>query len=216
MLTHLPRLSLRWGLGLCLASAGMFAGGCASTTSVKIDAAANPAAADGFGYTISARDPGRSSDTRYSGVIAHVHNALASRGMFEAPDPDRADVVIEVDYGEHPPQTKVTTVSQPVVVQPSAMGGYPGTYPGSYPGSYSSGNIDPVTGLPRSQVVMVPTQRITYTTEKYIRIRATENPKLKRRGDPPPQQVWAVEATLEDESTNFESALPAMIDAAIE
>lgn len=192
------------------------AGGCATTTSVKIDAASNPEAADGYGYTISTRDPGRITDARYTMVIGHVHNALASRGMFEAPDPAKADVIIDVDYGEHPPQTKITTVSQPVMVNPSStMGGYPGSaYPGSsYPGS----NIDPVTGQPRtSSVVMVPTQRITYTTEKYIRIRASENPKLKRRGDPPPQQVWAVEATLDDETTNFEAALPAMIDAAIE
>ncbi len=192
---------------------GGFAGGCATTTSVKIDAAANPAAADGYGYAIASRDPGRTHDARFAGVVEHVHVALASRGMFEAPDPARADVIIEVDYGEHPPQTRVTTVSQPVMVQPTMGGGYP---PGGYPGGYPGSNIDPVTGMPRSQVVMVQTQRVTYTTEKYIRIRATENPKLKRRGDPPPEQVWAVEATLEDESTNFEAALPAMIDAAIE
>lgn len=190
------------------------AGGCATTASVKIDAAANPAAADGYGYAISTRDPGRTNDARYNEVIEYVHTALNSRGMFEAPDPAKADVIIEVDYGEHPPQTKVTTVTQPVTVNPtSTMGGYPGSYPGS---SYPGTNIDPVTGLPRSSVVMVPVQRITYTTEKYIRIRANENPKLKRRGDPPPQQVWAVEATLDDEMTDFEAALPAMIDAAIE
>lgn len=193
----------------------LLAGGCATTASVKIDAAANPAAADGFGYTISTRDPARLADPRHQAVIAHVHHALASRGMFEAPDPARADVVIDVEYGEHPPQSKVTTVTQPVFVGPgSTMGGYPGS---SYPGSGGSGaNIDPLTGQPYSSVAYVPVQRITYTTEKYIRIRANENPKLKRRGDPPPQQVWAVEATLDDETTNFEAALPAMIDAAIE
>jgi hypothetical protein len=193
----------------------LLAGGCATTAAVKIDAASNPAAADGFSYAIATRDPGRMTDARYGMVISHVHNALASRGMFEAPDPAKADVLIDVDYGEHPPQTKVTTVSQPVMVNPaSTMGGYPGS---SYPGSgYPGGNIDPVTGLPRSSVVMVPTQRVTYTTEKYIRIRANENPKLKRRGDPPPQSVWTVEATLDDETTNFEAALPAMIDAAID
>jgi len=212
---------MRPGSAVVLIVAALLAGGCATTVPVKIDAAANPAAADGFSYTISTRDPGRTNDARYGNVVAHVHEALASRGMYEAPDPARADVVIEVDYGEHPPQTKVTTVSQPVMVNPSAsMGGYPGApYPGSsYPGSsYPPGTaIDPITGQPRSSVVMVPTQRITYTTEKYIRIRANENPKLKRRGDPAPQQVWAVEATLEDETTDFEAALPAMIDAAIE
>lgn len=216
MLTHLPRvLLIRRSLCLTVACAGLLAGGCATTTNVKIDAASDPSAADGFGYTIAKRDPGRSSDPHHATVIEHVHDALASRGMFEAPDPARADVIIEVDYGEHPPQTKVTTVSQPVVVQPT-MGGYPGTYPGSgYPGGYGPG-VDPLTGMPRSSVVMVPTQRITYTTEKYIRIRATENPKLKQRGDPPPRQVWAVEATLEDEGSDFDTALPAMIDAAIE
>jgi hypothetical protein len=215
MPTHRLTPSLRLSLAAVLTVLALLAGGCATTAPVKIDAASNPAAADGFSYAIATRDPGRMTDARYSMVIGHVHNALASRGMFEAPDPAKADVIIDVEYGEHPPQTKVTTVSQPVMVNPaSTMGGYPGSsYPGSsYPGS----NIDPVTGLPRSSVVMVPTQRITYTTEKYIRIRASENPKLKRRGDPPPQMVWTVEATLDDETTDFEAALPAMIDAAIE
>lgn len=215
----MPRSSRSLTDTICVASItlllGFAGGGCATTTAVKIDAAANASAADGYAYAISTRDPGKSSDARHNEVIGYVHTALNSRGMYEAPDPAKADVIIEVDYGEHPPQTKVTTVSQPVMVNPtSTMGGYPGSaYPGSsYPGS----NIDPLTGLPRSSVVMVPTQRVTYTTEKYIRIRANENPKLKRRGDPPPQQVWAVEATLEDETTDFEAALPAMIDAAIE
>jgi hypothetical protein len=212
---------MRLSFAAGLAGLALLAGGCATTASVKIDAASNPAAADGFGYTIATRDAGRMTDARYTAVIAHVHHALASRGMFEAPDPARADVVIDVDYGEHPPQSKVTTVTQPVMVSPGSTmgGGYPGSaYPGSsYPGSgYPGGNVDPVTGLPRSSVAYVPVQRITYTTEKYIRIRASENPKLKRRGDPPAQQVWAVEATLDDETTNFEAALPAMIDAAIE
>jgi len=211
---------LRLSVAAALSALGLLAGGCASVANVKIDAASNPAAVDGYAYAISTRDPGRTNDSRYAQVIGYVHNALNSRGMYEAPDPAKADVIIEVDYGEHPPQTKVTTVSQPVMVNPSStMGGYPGSYPGSaYPGSaYPPGtNIDPITGQPRSPVVMVPVQRVTYTTEKYIRIRASENPKLKRRGDPPAQMVWTVEATLDDETTNFEAALPAMADAAIE
>lgn len=198
-------------VALCVLS--LLVGGCASMANVKIDAASNPAAADGFSYAIASREPGRTNEARYAEVLGYVHTALSSRGMFEAPNPEKADVIITVDYGEHPPQTKVTTVSQPVMVNP-ATGGYPGSaYPGS---SYPSGNVDPLTGQPRSSIAMVPVQRITYTTEKFIRISASENPKLKRRGDPPPQMVWTVEATLDDETTDFEVALPAMIDAAIE
>lgn len=222
MRSHRPNPVPRWSPVLLLAMAALLSGGCATATryDVKIDAASNPAAADGFSYAMATRDPGRSTDSRYGAVVEHVHTALASRGMYEAPDPSKADVIIDLDYGELPPQSKVTTVTQPVMVNPSSTmgGGYPGTYPGSsYPGSsYPGSNIDPITGQPRSSVVMVPVQRVTYTTEKYIRIRANENPRLKRSGTGGAQMVWTVEATLEDETTDFDAALPAMIDAAIE
>jgi len=218
MRSHRPNPWPRWSPIISLTLAAFLAGGCATATryDVKVDAASNLAAADGFSYAMATRDPGRSTDMRYGAVVEHVRTALASRGMYEAPDPSRADVIIDLDYGELPPQTKVTTVTQPVAVNPSSTmgGGYPGSsYPGSaYPGS----SIDPITGQPRTSVVMVPVQRVTYTTEKYIRIRANENPRLKRGGTGAAQMVWTVEATLEDETTDFEAALPAMIDAAIE
>lgn len=207
----LPRIGAR--ALLLVVSAGMFGCATASRFDVKIDAAADPAAASGFSYVLAARDAGRSHDGRYANVIEHVHTALSQRGMYEAPIPARADVIVDVDYGELPPQTKVTTVTQPVVLQPDPMSA---SYPASSRGGYPSSNVDPITGQPRSQIAMVQTQRITYTTEKYIRISARENGALHGRPAGQGGPVWAVEATLEDETTDFDSALPAMIDAAIE
>jgi hypothetical protein len=187
--------------------------GCATATryDVKIDAAVNPAAVGGYSYAIAARDAGRTNDARYVNVIDRVHVALSQRGMYEAPIPARADVIIDVDYGELPPQSKVTTVTQPVVLQPDP---FASSYPGH--GGYPTGNVDPITGQPRSQIAMVQTQRITYTTEKYIRISARENGALQGKPASKGDSVWLVEATLEDENSNFDAALPAMIDAAIE
>lgn len=214
-LLPIRRWCARAGVPALLSVLAVVLGGCASGPryDVKIDAAASPELMTGYSYALAPRNPARSNEARHERVIEHVHTALSQRGLYEAPDPAKADMIIDVDYGEHPPQSKVTTVSQPVVVQPDPFATSSSIPPP--PGSYPTSRVDPITGQPRSQVVMVETQRITYTTEKYIRVTAVEN----RRNKPAGEQVgriWAVEATLEDEASDFDAALPAMIDAAIE
>jgi hypothetical protein len=221
---HKRNLTRFAGTAMLAVALGAGFSGCASSTrhTVKVDSMTNPSAVSGYAYTMASGSSKR-GDARYDNVAEQVKLALSQRGMYEAPTPADADVVIDFDYGEHPPQTHVSTVQEPVTVMPGQP--YPNTNLGSQTGPSITlgpgGGVYPGNGINNSnapQTVMVESTRVTQTTEKYIRINARENAAAKNRprNAPPPQQVWTVEATLEDESTNFNEVLPAMIDAAID
>lgn len=203
--------------GAAVAAAALVAGlsGCATgSRTVKVDAFANPEAAPAFSYALASADPARPSrDVHYTEIVQQVNNALYQRGLFEAPDPASADMVVLIDYGEHPPQTKVTTVSQPVLVSPdplataSGMGTLPSIQTGAYPGQYPSN---------RTQVVMAQTTRVTQTSEKYLTLTARENTKPGARGQKTAGNVWAVEATVEDEESSVYECIPAMLEATLD
>lgn len=213
------RLPVVFSAPLVLALAMGFAG-CATpgmrTTRVQVDAVSNPAARDGWSYTLATTRPGRGAGTeRQEEVAERLRIALSQRGMYEAPAP-AADVVISFDYGEGAAKTHTRTVNQPVVVQPSVggtIGGVPGTIgTGGYPGSgpYGSG-----VGV-GSQVVMVPTTEFSQTSEKYLVIVARENPDSARQGGEPAREVWRVEAKIDDESVDVFNSIPALVDAVVE
>lgn len=178
--------------------------GCASATAprhtVRIASAVDPAAKSGYAYVLAPDGPGRTdSDPFHAEVKARVRMALSQRGMYEAPSPASADIVVSFDYGEYPPQTQVTTVTEPVFVNSPMMGGV------TDPMSRSSGMM----GGRGSSVVMVESLRVTQTQEKYFRLEARENTAAKAR-------VWSVDATVEDEGTPIAECIPAMVDAVIE
>jgi hypothetical protein len=175
---------------------------------VRVTAAANPDAKAAHSYTLAGDAPGRSkNDSFHAEVAQRIHTALMQRGLYEALRPSDADIIVSFDYGEHPPQTKVTTVTEPVFTGNDPMGTGLGSRGGlSARGSPLSGSPYPSTG---SGVVMVETVRVTTTSEKYLRIEARENTSTKQR-------VWSVDANVEDESTPITDCIPAMVDAVIE
>lgn len=190
---------------LLLATAAL--AGCASSSSskrhvVRITSAVDPEKSSGFSYTLATDPPGKGGDIFHTQVKERVRTALAQRGMYEAPTPARADVIVSFDYGEYPPQTQVTTVTEPVFVEPGMSSGIMG------PGAMSSSNRSPL-GPSRSQIVMVESVRVTQTQEKYFRIDARENRLEKAR-------IWSVDASIEDEGTPIADCIPAMVDAIIE
>ncbi len=203
-----PAIRLACGLIMvCVLAAGT---GCSTATSskkhtVRITSAVDPEKSSGFSYTFAPDPPGRAGDVFHVQVKERVRTALAQRGMYEAPTPARADVIVSFDYGEYPPQTQVTTVTEPVFVDPGMMG--PGSSFPSGPGSLGSSRNPLGTG--RSQIVMVESIRVTQTQEKYFRLEARENRLEKAR-------VWSVDASIEDEGTPIADCIPAMVDAIIE
>ncbi len=176
---------------------------------VRITSAVDPSAKTGYAYTLAQASAGRTqSDAFHTEVTQRVRTALAQRGMYEAVSTAKADIVISFDYGEYPPQTQVTTVTEPVFVNSGMMGGMGGI---GDPLASGSSSLRSRGGLPSSQpsVVMVETLRVTQTSEKYFRIEARENSTGKTR-------AWTVDATIEDEGTPISDCIPAMVDAVIE
>ncbi len=221
---HLPQCShpsLVGALVLAVSTAALLSG-CMSSGSkhtVQVDALSSPTGPSGWSYALSGGATGRvNSDARAGEVVNRIHLALSQRGMYEAPNPADADYVIAFDYGERAPQAKVTTVNQPVMVQPDPFGtlggsgaptiGMGGGYPGSSPYS-GRGSMGP-------QIVMVPTTQITRTSEKYLLISARENPAHQARTGRPPAEIWRVEAILDDESVDIHKSIPALVDAVVE
>jgi len=217
---HLPPCSHPVQVGAAVLVVAVTTGflGCTTATkyAVNVDAVSNPIGVDGWSYTMAAASPNRaSSDSRYAEVETRVHVALSQRGLYEAPNPADADFVIAFEYGERAPQTRVNTVTQPVVVQPDPFGtgatiGGPSIGTGANPyGRQPYGANSP-------QVVMVQTAEVIRTSEKYLHISARENPAGKRPGAAPPAEAWRVEATIDDESVDVHKCIPALVDSVIE
>lgn len=194
--------------------------GCKTTTyHVKVDAisqSADPVGAasgnDHQSYKLKSKNPAVDDENlRYKEAAEYVKTALSSKGLYEAPTPDRADMIVEVDYGMDAPRTKIETVSVPVYAQ---TGG--GVRYEQVPVKDARGNTSyrtvAVFQPPRTELVGfddVPRQVTIY--EKYLHVTAIKN-KPGKEGRPP-AQVWSVSASAEDESKDLRKFLPILASA---
>lgn len=191
--------------------------GCNSSNSyqVKVDAISKPAPAQTQSYVLKSKDPRLGEENlRYKEAADFVRTALSGKGLYEAPSEDRADMVVELDYGMEAPRSKVERVSTPVYAQ---VGG--GVRYESVPVTDSRGNVSyrtvAVYDAPRSELVgydEVPRQITIY--EKYLKITARENkPAAEGR---PPAELWSIHASAEDESKDLRKYLPIMASATVD
>jgi hypothetical protein len=190
--------------------------GCASSSyKVKVDAIAKPARADTQSYVLKSKDPTLGPENlRHREATEFVRTALSGKGLYEAPSTDKADMVIELDYGMEAPRSKLERVSVPVYAQ---VGG--GVRYESVPVTDSRGNTGYRTVAvyvpPRSEVVgydEVP--RMVTVYEKYMKITAREN-KAASEGRPP-AELWSVHASTEDESKDLRKYLPIIASATVD
>ena len=199
-----------------LATLSLLVGGCANSYQVKVDSLAKPKADESVSYKIVNKNPSVTEDSlRYKEAAAYVRTALSGKGLYEAPEADKADLVVYLDYGVGPPQSHREAVSEPVYLQ--------------VPGQIRTQRVQvgtDRTGNPVYQTMTVqdpPTTElagyreyyITVTTyEKYLRLNARENatPAEGR----PQQEVWTVDVTSEGESRDIRKALPVLAAASIE
>lgn len=199
-----------------VAAVALTLAGCASTISVTSDPRA-AAAAEGYrSYSMPSANPRIAQDApRYPEAVKSVKTGLAAKGMREATDPQRADLVVSLDYGVGPAQRRQDTILEPVFV----------TVPGAVEtievadGMDSKGNPiyrretrrDP----PTTQLTGFRDRPISYVVyEKYARVTARDNKPAASGG--PPEVVWTIEATCEGDSRNLRKDLPLMVAAIIE
>jgi hypothetical protein len=183
---------------------------------VKVDAISKPAAAaNGQSYKLKSKDPRLGEENlRYAEAAEFVKTALSGKGLYEAPSEEKADVIVELEFGMEKPRSKMETVSSPVYAQ---VGG--GVRYESVPVTDGRGNTSyrtvAVYDPPRSELVGYDDMpRLVPVYEKYLKISAHENkPAAEGR---PPAELWSVQATTEDESKDLRKYLPILASASMD
>lgn len=186
-----------------------------STYKVKVDAITKPAPANAQSYKLKSKDPRLGEENlRYREAAEFVRTALSGKGLYEAPTEDRADMIVELDYGMEAPRSRIERVSTPVYAQ---VGG--GVRYDSVPVTDSKGNTSfrtvAVYEAPRSELIGYDEMPRSITIyEKYLKITAREN-KVASEGRPP-SELWSIHASAEDESKDLRKYLPIMASATVD
>lgn len=205
---------------VCLVPAALLAllfTGCStsSTYAVKVDAITKPEPVAAQSFKLKSKDPRLGEESlRYREAAEFVKTALSGKGLYEAPSEEKADMIVELDYGMDAPRAKMERVSVPVYAQ---VGG--GVRYESVPVTDSRGNTSyrtvAVYEPPRSELVGYDNApRMVTIYEKYLKITAREN-KGAAEGRPP-AELWSIHASAEDESKDLRKYLPIMASATVD
>ena len=205
-----------------LAAPLAFLAGCSTTTyTVQVDAIAQPTeagvvAAAPQSYSIRSKNMKLDeSSLRYKEVSDYVKTALSGKGMYEAPKPENADVVIDIDYGMDAPRVKFETMTTPIVMQTG------GTYQTKREerlirrpdGSTEVVFVDVQVYVPgRTEFIGVReevTPVIVY--EKFLKVSARENKETSEGRAP--AEVWSVNVSAEDKSQELRKYIPILASA---
>ncbi len=197
--------------------------GCTTATyTVQVDAISQPkektaeATPPAQSYYIHSKNP-RLDETslRYKEVSDYVKTALSGKGMYEAPKPEAADVVIDIDYGMDAPRVKFETVSTPIMMNTQDRVEIRQV---THLELQSDGTYRAVTQDVRVVVPGTPefagmheeiVPLIVY--EKYLKVSAREN-KENSEGKAP-AEVWSVNVSAEDKSQELRKYIPILASA---
>lgn len=207
---------------LILATAAALSLAACSTTSyqVKVDAISKNNATTTSGtptselqsYKLKSKNPAVGDENlRYKEAAEYVKTALSSKGLYEAPSPDKADMVVELEYGLDAPRSKMEVVSVPVYAQTGGGVRYEQVPTVDARGIRGMRTVA-VYQPPRTELVgfdEVP--RMVTIYEKYLRVTAREN--TTGREGRPPSEVWSVNVSAEDESKDLRKYLPILASA---
>jgi hypothetical protein len=194
----------------------LLTGGCANSYTVKIDSVAKPKAEESISYKIISKNPAATEDSlRYKEAANHVRTALSGKGLYEAPDPEKADLIVALDYGVGPPQSRMEAVSEPVYINVPGQIRTERVQVGTDRNGNAVYQTVTVQDPPRSELAGYREYMITVTVyEKYLRLNAAENkPAAEGR---PPTEIWTVDVTSEGESRDLRKALPILAAASID
>ena len=210
--------SPRWfALLSTTAVVALLSSGCStsSTYKVKVDAITKPATSEAQSYKLKSKDPRLGEENlRYREAAEFVKTALSGKGLYEAPSEDKADMIVELDYGMDAPRARMERVSVPVYAQ---VGG--GVRYDSVPVTDGRGNTSfrtvAVYDPPKSELIGYDDMpRMVTIYEKYLKITAREN-KAASEGRPP-TELWSIHASAEDESKDLRKYLPIMASATLD
>jgi len=205
-----------WCASVVILSLAFVAGGCANSYDVKVDSLAKPKAEEAISYKIINKNPAVPDDSlRYKEAAGFVRTALSGKGMYEASEMEKADLVVALDYGVGPPQSRRETVAEPVYINVPGRIRVERTQVGTdRNGNPVYQNIT-VQDPPTTEFAGYREYVITVTVyEKFLRLNAVENkPAAEGR---PPSEIWTVDITSEGESRDIRKALPILAAASID
>lgn len=198
-----------------IASAFLFLAGC-NTTQVTVDSLAKPDAENAISYQLRNRNPLVADDSlRYKEAADFVKTALSGKGMYEAPPNVTPDMVVDLDFGIGPPETKLEIISEPVYVE------VPGrtrieTRPVRDPRTGQIVHITVTVQDPSTTEFAGFREYEVQTTvyEKYLRLTARENAEASEGR--PPSEIWTVDVTSEGTSRDLRKNLPVLVAASID
>ena len=190
--------------------------GCAGSYQVKVDALSKPEAEKAVAYRLQTSGAGIDPKSlRNQEAERFVRTALSGRGLYEAPKPELAEVVVNLDYG----------VSEPKLVREMRTEPIYRTLPGRVFTAVVQVGVDkngnPIFATqtyqepPSTEYIGDREYMVTVVKyEKYLRISAREN---KPAGDnAPPAELWTVDVSSEGESRDLRKHLPVLAAATID
>jgi hypothetical protein len=185
-----------------LLSGGLYSAGCTSVYKVNVDAVvrANAVSPRCTSFRIEDKSAAAGDDTlRHREVASHVATALSAHGLFEAPDVQSADMVVEVSYGMGPPRVERTVYQELVNGRPRTV---------------SVRHGPPPEGVTREMMGYTQMAFTTVRREKHLSICARENPPPG--GDHPPADLWQVHVSIDDASDDLRGQLPVLASVAMD
>src|SRR4051812_9426435 len=189
---------------------------CNSTYQVKVDAVAKPDSEQSIAYQITTNNPDLDPESlRFKEAERFVKTALSGKGLYEAPKPEMADMVVNLDYGISPPKVTLEQRSEPVYRMVPGPIYYQTVLVGTDKNGSPVYSTVAYQGPDTQQYVGDREYTETVVTyEKYLRLSAREN-KPAAEGQPP-ANIWTVDVSTEGENRDLRKALPVLAAATIE
>lgn len=142
-----------------------------------------------------------------------IRTALSGIGLYEAPIPEEADMVIEIDYGVSPPKEILREYEEPIFV----------TVPGRI--EYVPRTVTRPDGSTVTILVPVPTgpEQVYAGTQRRVRPSTVYDKYLtitgvginRDQGDEQRESIWTVNVTNQNESDDLREHIPIMVAAAL-
>ena len=175
--------------------------GCATPYSFKVDAINNPETGGHESFTlVSSNAEIGEEDLQFKEVARYVKTALSGNGLYEAPDAEHADMIVDIAYGISDSKIDFKTVSVP---------------------AYQAHVVDPrdpsgAQGNGRRRLTVVIEQKVIPITvhEKYLRLTARDN--SSREFNEAPAQIWTIYIKHKDEDDDLRKFIPLMAAAAVD
>ncbi|HEX2852553.1 MAG TPA: hypothetical protein VHO24_04890 [Opitutaceae bacterium] len=190
--------------------------GCATGHKIKVDALAAPGAENSIAYRIKTSNPGLDPKSlHYQEAERLVKTALSGKGLYEAPKPEMADIIVDLDYGISAPKANQEVRREKIYRTVSV----PDRTERIVTGYDKDGRaITDTISVPQpTREEEAGEREVVFTTvtyEKHLRLSARSNtPAADER---PPAEIWTVDVITEGKNRDLRKALPVLAAATIE